>query len=122
MSDTISPRKVAEAYWVAECAHDIPAIMQLYVPDAVFSVPGKRLVGHAQIRTFYEESFRRFVGLEVEIVHEISRGDEAALEWKAVFTDAGGQRFPLDGLNLIKVRGGQIVEMRCYFDPKLLLG
>jgi ketosteroid isomerase-like protein len=122
MTRPLTPRQVAESYWVAECAHDVPAVLSHYHADAVFNPPGKRLVGHEQIRTFYEESFRRFVGLNVEIAHEISMGDEAAIEWKAVFTDARGDRFNLDGINVIKIRDGKFIEVRCYFDPALLMG
>ncbi|MBN9307537.1 MAG: hypothetical protein BGO82_06420 [Devosia sp. 67-54] len=123
MRELTSPREIAESYWRAECAHDIPAILAHYHQNAVFVPPrGDRLVGHERIRTFYEESFRRFVGLEVEIVHEISRGNEAALEWRAVFTDAAGKRYPLDGINVIRVSAGKFEEVRCYFDPDLLMG
>lgn len=122
MTNSLTPRQVAESYWTAECAQDVRAILSHYHQDAVFIPPGKRLVGHDQIRTFYEESFRRFVGLDVKIAHEISNGDEAAIEWRAVFTDARGDRFNLDGINVIKVRDGKFVEVRCYFDPALLMG
>lgn len=122
MTHLATPRQVAESYWRAECAHDVPAILSHYHHNAVFVPPGKRLVGHDQIRTFYEESFRRFVGLEVDILHEIANGDESAIEWKAVLTDARGDRFGLDGINVIKVRGGKFAEVRCYFDPTLLMG
>lgn len=123
MNRPMTPREVAQSYWQAECAHDIPAILAHYHVTAAFVPPrGERLVGHDRIRTFYEEAFRRFVGLEVAIVHEVSQGDEAALEWKAIFTDAAGQRFELDGVNVIKVSDGKFEEVRCYFDPDLLIG
>jgi ketosteroid isomerase-like protein len=123
MTKLTTPRQIAESYWRAECAHDIPAILTHYHADAAFVPPrGERLIGHDQIRTFYEESFRRFVGLEVSIVHEISNDDEAALEWEAVFTDAAGKRYTLNGINVIRVSEGKFEEVRCYFDPDLLMG
>ena len=122
MSNLTTPRAIAESYWTAECAHDIPAILSHYYDDAVFMPPGARLVGHDQIRTFYEESFRRFVGLDVTITHELSAGDQAAIEWKAVLTDAAGKNYDLFGINVIKVRSGKFEEVRCYFDPHLLMG
>jgi ketosteroid isomerase-like protein len=122
MSNLTTPRAIAESYWTAECAHDIPAILSHYHDDAVFMPPGARLVGHDQIRTFYEESFRRFVGLDVTITHELSAGDQAAIEWKAVLTDAAGKNYDLFGINVIKVRSGKFEEVRCYFDPHLLMG
>jgi ketosteroid isomerase-like protein len=122
MSIAKTPREVAESYWKAECAHDIPAILSHYHDDAVFVPPGKTLIGHAAIRTFYEESFRRFVGLDVTITHELSIGAKAAIEWKAVLSDAAGQTYDLYGINVLEVRDGKFVEMRCYFDPTLLMG
>ncbi|WP_296071455.1 nuclear transport factor 2 family protein [uncultured Agrobacterium sp.] len=122
MANISTPRQVAESYWRAECAHDIPAILSHYHNDAVFVPPGKRLVGHDEIKTFYEESFRRFEGLDVTIVHDLSSGERAAIEWKAVLTDALGKSYDLFGINVIKVRDGKFEEVRCYFDPALLMG
>ncbi|NTF44019.1 hypothetical protein A6U86_33080 [Rhizobium sp. AC27/96] len=122
MADTDTPRQVAESYWRAECAHDIPAILSHYHTDAVFIPPGKRLAGHDEIKTFYEESFRRFVGLDVTVTNDLSSGDRAAIEWKAVLTDAQGKSYDLFGINVIKVRDGKFEEVRCYFDPALLMG
>lgn len=122
MANIDTPRQVAESYWRAECAHDIPAILSHYHKDAVFVPPGKRLVGHDEIKTFYEESFRRFKGLDVTIVHDLSSGERAAIEWKAVLTDALGKSYDLFGINVIKVRDGKFEEVRSYFDPALLMG
>jgi ketosteroid isomerase-like protein len=58
-----------------------------------------------------------FPGLEVSIVHELSSGDEAALEWEAVLIDHEGIRYPLRGVNVVEVDGGRIRRMRSYFDP-----
>src|SRR5687767_4130329 len=66
-----TPRQVAESYWRAECAHDIEAVGQHYHPDAVFMPPGERLAGWPNIRKWYEEAFRLFPGVEVDIVHEV---------------------------------------------------
>lgn len=111
-----TPRQVAESYWRAECAHDIEAVGQHYHSDAIFSPPGEHLVGWSNIRKWYEASFKAFPGLEVEIVHEISRGNEAALEWKAVLIDPAGTRHPLRGVNLVRIEDGKYREVRPYFD------
>lgn len=116
LSKNATPREVAESYWRAECAHDIEAVGQHYHRDAIFAPPGEYLVGWDNIRKWYEASFKQFPGLEVEIVHEISRGNEASLEWKAVLTDAAGKRFPLKGVNIIRIEDGKYREVRPYFD------
>jgi ketosteroid isomerase-like protein len=111
---------VAESYWRAECARDIERVRQHYHPDAVFSPPGERLLGWENIKKWYEESFRQFPQVEVKIVHEISRGNEAALQWEAVLTDTAGVRRPLSGVNIIRVEEGKYREVHPYFDPTAL--
>jgi limonene-1,2-epoxide hydrolase len=111
-----TPREVAESYWRAECARDIEAVMAHYHVDAEFTPAGRLLRGHAEIRTFYEDSAARFPGLECRIVHEVANGDEAALEWEAVLIDRQGVRHPLVGVNVIRVEDGKFRSVRAYFD------
>lgn len=113
-----TPREVAEAYWAAECRRDLDATLDYYHPDAVVYPPsGPSLRGRDEIATFYADEMRDYPGLEVEIVHEISHGDEAALEWEAVLVDHEGVRHPFRGVNLVRVRDGKFVWVRAYFDP-----
>lgn len=120
LSEHATPRQVAESYWRAECDRDIERVAQHYHPDAVFMLPGERLVGWSNIRKWYEDSFRRFPGAEVEITHDISRGNEAALEWKATVTDVPGVRHSLTGVSLVRVEDGRFREVHAYFDPSPL--
>jgi ketosteroid isomerase-like protein len=115
-----TPRQVAESYWRAECAHDIEGVGQHYHADAIFMPPGERLLGWPSIRKWYEEAFRQFPGLEVDIVHEVRQGNEAALEWKAVLIDPAGVRHPLTGVNVVRVKDGKYLEVRAYFDASKL--
>lgn len=115
-----TPRAVAESYWRVECDRDVEAVLAHYHEDAVMHPPGQILRGHDEIRTFYEDSVRRFPGLEVTILHEISVGDEAALEWDAVLIDHAGVRHPLKGVNIIKVEDGRFRYVHAYFDPSVL--
>lgn len=113
-----SPREVAESYWAAECRRDVAALLDHYRADAVVQPPsGPALCGHAEIATFYEDEIRDYPGLEVQIVHEIRDGDEAALEWEAVLTDHDGRRHPFRGVNVVRVRDGKFEWVRAYFDP-----
>jgi ABC-type uncharacterized transport system ATPase subunit len=70
-----------------------------------------------QIRTFYAGMGDTYPGLEVHIVREISSGDEAPLEWEADLIAADGKRFPIYGMNFVKVRDGKFTHVRAYFDP-----
>ncbi len=109
-----SPREVAEAYWRAECSRDIEAILAHFHEDAELVAPGASLRGHDEIRRFYEDAIAQFPGLEVEIVGELTVGDEACLEWEAVMIDHDGGRHPQCGANVIRVSGGKFARVRVY--------
>ncbi len=115
-----SPREVAESYWEAECTRDVEAVLAHYHHDAIMQPPGQYLVGHEQIRLFYEDSVKRFAGLEVKIVHEVRNGNDSAIEWDAVLIDYQGVRHPLKGVNIIRVEDGKFRYVHAYFDPSVL--
>jgi ketosteroid isomerase-like protein len=113
-----TPREIAESYWAAECARDLDAVLEHYHPDAVVHPPsGPPLRGREQIASFYVDEMRDYPGLEVEIVHEIGSGEEAALEWEAVLTDHDGVRHPFRGMNVVRTGDGMLKSVRAYFDP-----
>jgi ketosteroid isomerase-like protein len=112
-----TPREVGESYWRAEARRDIEGVLSHFHPDAVFHPVAGPLVGHDQIRTFYEGMGDDFPGLEVTVVRDITSGDEAALEWAAVLIDRDGNRFPIYGVNLVKVKDGKFTHVRAFFDP-----
>jgi ketosteroid isomerase-like protein len=53
----------------------------------------------------------------VDRMIRLASGDEAALEWAAVLIDRDGNRFPIYGVNLVKVKDGKFTHVRAYFDP-----
>jgi ketosteroid isomerase-like protein len=91
-----TPRQVAESYWRAEESRDVERVLAHFHPDA---------------------TFHPVTGPLVRIVHEISSGDEAALEWEADLINHEGTRFPICGSNFVKVRDGKFTYVRAYFDP-----
>lgn len=116
-----SPREIAESYWASECRRDLAAVLDHYHEDAVVYPPdGTALRGHEQIATFYADELEEYPGLEVQIVHEVRDGDEAALEWEAVLIDRQGVRHPFRGVNIVRVRDGKFAWVRPYFDPSLI--
>lgn len=112
-----TPREVAESYWRAQESRDVERVLAHFHEDATFHPPAGPLVGHAQIRTFYDGMNDNFPGLDVRIVREISSGDEAALEWEADLIDQDGRRLPICGVNLVRIRDGKFASVRAYFDP-----
>jgi len=109
-------RTVAESYWKAECMRDTEKVLEHYNLDGRFVAPGWDLVGHEQIRQYYESSARQFPGLEVNVVSDVADGDFGAVEWSAVLTSPDGGRYPIGGVNLITLRNGKFQEVRAYFD------
>ncbi len=116
-----TPREVAESYWAAECTRDLQAVLEHYSQDAVVYPPdGEPLRGHDQIKTFYADELEDYPGLEVTIVHEVTNGSEASLEWEAVLIDKAGRRHPFRGVNVVRVEDGRFQSVRAYFDPALI--
>lgn len=114
----MTPRDVAENYWRIECTRDVPAILTCYARDAELIVPGLgRLVGHDQIRKFYQASVDRFPSLQVDIVGAVESGDAGAFEWQARFKDHHGVQFRSKGANIIRVAGSCFQTVHVYYDP-----
>ena len=113
-------RTIAESYWAAECARDVEGVLRHYHEDARFIAPGWDLTGHDQIRRYYQESARRFPGLEVTVLRDLAQGDLGAVEWTATLTDTASVAHPIHGVNLIVLRGERFAEVRAYFDVSTL--
>jgi ketosteroid isomerase-like protein len=114
----MTPRAVAENYWRIECTRDVEAVLACYAPDAELIVPGLgRLVGHDEIRRFYQASVDRFPKLDVDIVSGIEAGDRGAFEWRASFKDHGGAPFSSKGANIIRIAGDRLQSVHVYYDP-----
>ena len=117
----MTPRQVVENYWRVECTRDVDATVACYEPTAELVVPGLgRLVGHAQIRRFYQESVDRFPALAVEIASVLEDGDRGAFEWRSVFHDRAGDAFRSNGVNVVRVAGDKLREVHVYYDPTQL--
>jgi ketosteroid isomerase-like protein len=113
-----NPREVVEAYWKAEMSRDLQAVLEHYAEDAELVVPEMgRLIGHAEIRKFYEPSIERFPELKVNIVRGIVDGSNGAFEWKSVHRDRQGREYPSHGVNFVDVRDGKLQKVHVYYDP-----
>ncbi len=113
-------REIAESYWKAECDRDTEKVLSHYHVDATFCPPGQILVGHEQIRTFYDASGADFPGLSVTIESEFTVGDRSAIEWTAILTSEQGEVFTVKGVNIIKISDGKFEWVHAYFDPTVL--
>lgn len=105
----------ARSYWDAEARRDTASVLEHYAPEAVLEHPGGTVSGHDELRAFYDAGAASFPELEVEIVHSVSNGNEAALEWLAVLIDGSGRRFPVRGTNVVRVENGKFTSVRTYY-------
>ncbi len=117
---TRGPREVAESYWRAECARDVDAVLDHYLPDAEFQSPNARYRGRDEIRTYYADSAARYPGLEVTILRDVTIGNLGAIEWRATLTDHAGRTWAVDGVNVVEVRDGRFAWAHSYFDTALI--
>lgn len=115
-----TPRQVAESYWRAEAERNVEKVGQHYHADAIFMPPGERLVGWDSIRKWYEATYRKLHRVKVDIVHEITQGNEASLEWQATLTTDTGAVITPVGVNIVRVEAGKFREVRAYFDSSIL--
>lgn len=109
--------QLAREYWTAEESRDINAILSFFAADARWTGPdGVTLVGHDQIRVFYENSAALYPGLTVEIGRTYGDENEGAIEWIAKLTATNGGVVDLSGINIMKRSGDKFTDLTAYFD------
>lgn len=114
--DEFSPAEVLRNYFATEMGRDLESIMEFYSPEARFTGPNESRVGHSEIRPFYEDSCDRFPGLHVNVATCFDQGEDAVAEWFATLTDPNGVALELKGVNVARIFGGKIIDMRSYYD------
>ncbi|CUR56108.1 putative Taurine dehydrogenase, small subunit [metagenome] len=109
-------RDLQASAWRAECGHDLDGLLSHFQPDATFHASGQPVVqGHAAIRALTEDFYRSFPDLEVEILREYGDGARTAvIEFRARLTDPDGNRFALQGVNLVEIEDGKFKTVRSY--------
>jgi ketosteroid isomerase-like protein len=110
------PTEVIRNYFAVECKRDVDDVMALYAPDAVLKTPDATRIGRAQIRPFYEDAVTRFPQLRTTVVKTVEEGDWVVAEWDAIMVGPSGDELHLDGINLVRVEGDLIAEVRGYYD------
>ena len=98
--------------------HDVDAIMRCMTADCVFensrtAPEGARLVGHAAIRTFWEEFFARSPQARFETEDLFAAGDRCVVQWTYHWV-RDGKAGHVRGVDLFRVREGQVAEKLSY--------
>jgi uncharacterized protein (TIGR02246 family) len=111
-------------------AHDLPAVLDCYSPDAVYVAPSGVAEGLDQIAWMYEQFFRGFPDLQHTTWFELTECDDPAVtEWTCTGTHTGpfllpdgheiegtGRRIYVRATCAAHVEQGKITSHREYYD------
>jgi hydroxyacylglutathione hydrolase len=118
---------VAEAYFDALARHDVEAAVDLWKPGGRENVRGQiDAQAPEAVRDFLSAMFGAFPDARVEVVDTTVQDDRAAVRWRVGGTFAGeplltgieatGDRVELEGVDVLVVRDGRIVENDAFLD------
>jgi glyoxylase-like metal-dependent hydrolase (beta-lactamase superfamily II)/predicted ester cyclase len=122
-----TPQAVMTAYFDALTRHDLDAIAAVWAPDGHCHVAGQAdAAGPDGVRAYWAELFGAVPDMHIQIDEIIGEGDQVTVKWSATGTFAGPgsyqgieptyARLDLEGLDLFRLRDGQIVREDAYTD------
>ena len=124
-SKSASAKQVATAYFDAIKARDVDAMVAVWKPGSTDHFYGMaELRVPEDLKAWFGNLFRAFPDFEMEVADMVAYGDKAAVRWTATGTFTGpgkfegltatGARIELEGLDLLTIADGLIVENRAY--------
>jgi len=118
-SDAAETRRVADAFYDAIAARDVDAAVALWAPGARDNVRGLAdATAPDGVRAFLRGVLDPLPDARIEVVEKTIDGDRAAYRYRVTGTFAGaplqgleatGTRLEVEGIDVLKVRGGRIV-------------
>ncbi|MCL4304271.1 MAG: nuclear transport factor 2 family protein [Anaerolineae bacterium] len=98
---------------------DVETMMALMTGDCVFentypAPDGTRLEGQTRVRAFWEEFFAAAAELELELEEIFAVGERGVMRWVYRWTDKEGRPGHVRGVDVYRVRNGQIAEKLSY--------
>ncbi|MGI9020760.1 MAG: ester cyclase [Solirubrobacterales bacterium] len=126
-----SAKQVATAYFDAIKARDLDGMVAVWKPDSMDYLYGLAALRVPQdLRAWFGSTFRAFPDFQMEVADMVAYGDKAAVRWTATGTFSGpgkfqglsatGAKVNIEGLDLLTIEDGQIVENRAYTDASEL--
>lgn len=122
-------RSLLERYVELYNAGDLDGVMDLYAEDAVQLMPDGRFEGRSAIRDRLGLELAAFSDLAHRYLSYVEEDDAFADEWVFVGTHTGplvlpdgsevpptGKRLEVQGMELVRVRGDEIVGDNLYYD------
>ena len=124
-SKPASAKQVATAYFDAIKARDVDAMAAVWKPGSTDHFYGMaELRVPEDLKAWFGNLFRAFPDFVMEVADMVAYGDKAAVRWTATGTFTGpgkfegltatGSRVELEGLDLLTISDGLIVENRAY--------
>lgn len=120
-----SAKQVATAYFDAIGARDLDAMVACWKPgsqDRLYGMADLRVPD--DLRQWFGNLFRAIPDFAMSVVDMVAYGDKAAVRWKATGTFTGpakfeglnatGARIEIEGLDLLTIEDGRIVENHAY--------
>lgn len=104
------------AYWADECARDLGKLLAHFTSNAEVITPDAIVRGHDAIASLYQKSFDSFPGLTVEVKAGFTGRGAHCFEYGAVLSDADGETWLVEGINLIMLDDGLISSLRSFED------
>lgn len=111
------------AYWDDECARDLDKLLTHFTRQAEVITPDGAVRGQAAVAALYRKSFEAYPGLTVEMKAGFAGDGAHCFEYSAVLSDAGRNRWLIEGINLMRLEGGLIASLRSFEDaPRRMVG
>jgi len=120
-----SSKQVATAYFDAIKAQDVDAMATCWKPGSIDHFYGMAdLRVPEDLKTWFSNLFRAFPDFLMEVTDMVAYGDKAAVRWHATGTFTGEGRFEglaatgaaveFEGLDLLTIQNGEIVDNHAY--------
>ncbi|GIK39984.1 MAG: hypothetical protein BroJett011_38170 [Chloroflexota bacterium] len=111
--------QVIEQFNEALNRRDIETMMAFMTSDCVFentypAPDGTRLEGQTRVRAFWEEFFVAAAETELELEEIFASGERGVMRWVYRWTDRAGRPGHIRGVDVYRVRNGQIAEKLSY--------
>jgi steroid delta-isomerase-like uncharacterized protein len=98
---------------------DLETMMALLTKDCIFdntypAPDGTRYAGQASVRAFWEEFFAASTQIELAIEEIFAAGERGVMRWVYRWVSHNGQSGHVRGVDVYRVRHGQIAEKLSY--------
>lgn len=107
------PAETVRKFDAAFNRHDLAALAELITEDCVFESTqppdGQRIVGRAAVLEAWGQVMADATGVHFEVEEMITAGDRVVVPWRYSWADGH-----IRGVDVMRVRGGQVAESFAY--------